>query len=113
MLLPIHDLNKKMLDGISLVHPTTKSDIINVQEMGCGAIHTIIAGSTASAGTLTISISNNGTDFVTDTTYTISSTSAQYMLKLDKIGYGYVKAEYASSAGTAGTLTCIFNGKKI
>lgn len=114
MLLPIHDLTQKMFDNISLVHPVASvSSIINVQEMGCYAIHTIVNGSTSSAGTLNIKISNDGINFVTDTSYTISSTSAQYMLKVDKVGYGYVKADYTSSTGSAGTLSCIFNGKKI
>lgn len=113
MNLPIHDLNVKMFDG-SLVHPCTSvSSIINVQEMGCFAIQTIVNGSTSVSGTLSVKISNDGVNFVTDTTYSISSTAAQYMYKCDKAGFAHVLTSYSSSAGTAGTLSCIFNGKKI
>lgn len=103
---PIFRLNEKIIDAGNMGGNLTSVtlDVSEIRQMG---IQEIYSGSPT--GSLVIQSSNDGSNWFTEDTNSISS-SGNKMVKLTNIGYKYIRATYTASGGS-GSLTIYAAGK--
>jgi len=109
--LPIHLLNKKIIDAVSVAGDTT-SDSLEVKEAVSIAVQAIWAGSSPS-GTVSIQASNDGTNFkeLSGGSITVSGNTGNDLKNFADCGFAYLRAVYTHSSGS-GTLTVQVNAKR-
>lgn len=105
---PIFVINSHLVSAEAMTGTITSS-MMDIAELSGFAAHAIFTG--APVGTLSISASNDGTNFKAVGSQAVSG-AGQYMLNVDRAHYRYIRVEYAFTSGT-GTLDVYVSGKKI
>lgn len=106
----IFGLNKKIIDAASM-GANISSEVVDIAEFPGYCVHAIwSAGSPV--GSIVVSGSNDGSDFVTVSTVSAGGAAGQLLLNVEKAHYRYVHVNYARTSDT-GTLNCYISAKRI
>lgn len=106
----LHFANVALLDASDLSVDAT-SEAENVNNVTCIAIQSIWTGF-GGAVTCYTEASNDGVNFTTVDSYSLSGVSGTRMLNIEKAGYAWIRARY-EQVGGSGSLSVILNSKAI
>lgn len=108
MEIPVHTVSLTSSVG-NMSASSCTSDVLRIDDLHDVAIHVRWSGSSCS-GSLVTEASNDGANFATLDTLSISTDTGNKMYNYSRAGYSYVRCTYTRSAGT-GSLYIIMNGK--
>lgn len=101
-------INVKAFDAVDMT-ANRVSSVIDISELVGFAAHEIYTGSPT--GTLVVEGSNDGTNFVTVDTNSLTGSAGQKLVEKDRAHWRYIRVSYTFSSGT-GSLTVYVSGKR-
>lgn len=101
----------KSIDAASLTTTQTGS-IINTSQSLHIVCQFVWTGGTGTTGNMSLEGSLDGTNFVSLGTSAVSTNSGTSAIALSNTPYPFMRAVWTPSAGTGGTVTAYFAGKK-
>ena len=109
----INVTKKTLLDAVSLVSDQTSS-VQNIDNIISFAVQFTWEGGTTINGTLTVEGSLDGENFVpVEQLALVNEDDGNYLVNIERAGYSYMRANYDFTSGTGGTLTVLFNSKRV
>lgn len=109
----INVTKKTLLDGVSLVADQT-SAAENIDSVISFAVQFSWEGGTTINGTLMVEGSLDGSNFVpVEQLALVNEDDGNYLVNIERAGYSYMRASWDYTSGTGGTLTVLFNSKRV
>ena len=110
--LPINTLKIKSIDTASLATSQTGTDV-DVREVLAAAIQTVWSGGSGAGGTIYIEGSIDGSNYNNIASTLVAADSGSFLVNLERMGYTIIRARWARTSGSAGTITATCTAKRM